>query len=125
MFSLRLTIIRSKSKEKGKGRGCGKYLNKEQNKQFTIIYCRRCVSMIENRISGYLYNELFSESNEEKCTAFQRMVCSLIVHKNTIKTGQLLSKYLPSGLSLCILCFLFHKGKDTSAVPQPSVQHLV
>ena len=27
--------------------------------------------MIENRISGHLYNELFSESNEEKCTVFQ------------------------------------------------------
>ena len=72
-------------KKKGKRRWCQKYFKKEQNKEFTIIYCRRCVSMIENRISGYLYNELFSESNEEKCTAFQRMVCSLIVHKNTIK----------------------------------------
>ena len=41
--------------------------------------------MIENRVSGYLYNELFSESNEEKCTAFQSMAWSLIVHKNTIK----------------------------------------
>ena len=30
--------------------------------------------MIENRISDYLYNERFSESNEEKCTAFQSMV---------------------------------------------------
>ena len=40
--------------------------------------------MTENRISGYLYNELFSKSNGEKCTAFQSMVWSLIVHKNTI-----------------------------------------
>ena len=54
-------------------------------KEFTIIYCRRYVSLIENRISGYLYKELFRESNEGKCTAFRRMVCSLIVHKNTIK----------------------------------------
>ena len=29
--------------------------------------------MIEDRSSGYLYNELFSEINEEKCTAFQSM----------------------------------------------------
>ena len=29
--------------------------------------------MIENRISGYLYNDLSSESNEKKCTAFQNM----------------------------------------------------
>ena len=28
-------------------------------------------------------------------------------------------------LSLCILYFLFHKSKDTSAIPQPSIQHLV
>ena len=41
--------------------------------------------MTENRISGYLFNEPFSESNEEKCTAFQSMAWSLIVHKNTIK----------------------------------------
>ena len=41
--------------------------------------------MIENSISGYLYNELFSESNEEKCTAFQRMAWSRIVHQNPIK----------------------------------------
>ena len=41
--------------------------------------------MIENRISGYLYNELFSERNEEKCTAFQSSVWSFIVHKNTVK----------------------------------------
>ena len=41
--------------------------------------------MIENRISGYLYNELFSERNEEKCTAFQSLAWSLIAHKNTFK----------------------------------------
>ena len=38
--------------------------------------------MIENQISGYLHNKPFSESNEEKCLAFQRLACSLIVHKN-------------------------------------------
>ena len=37
--------------------------------------------MIENLISGYLYNELFSERNEEKSTAFQSMAWSLVVHK--------------------------------------------
>ena len=41
--------------------------------------------MIGNRISGYFYNEHLSESNEEKCTAFQSMAWSLIVYKNTIK----------------------------------------
>ena len=29
--------------------------------------------MIENLLSGYLYNELFSESNEENCAAFESM----------------------------------------------------
>ena len=37
-----------------------------------------------DRISGYLHNELFRESNEGNCTTFQRMVWSL-VHKKTIK----------------------------------------
>ena len=41
--------------------------------------------MIEDRISGYLYNRLFSEINEEKCAAFQSMTWSLIVHKTTTR----------------------------------------
>ena len=41
--------------------------------------------MIDNHISGNSYNESFSESSEEKFTAFQSMVWSPIVHKNTIK----------------------------------------
>ena len=40
--------------------------------------------MIGNRISGYLYDELFSDSNEKRCMAFQSMAWPLIVHKNTI-----------------------------------------
>ena len=64
--------------------------------------------MIENRISGYLYNELFSESNEEKCTAFQSMAWPFIIIKILLKTTQLLSKHFPSDLPLCILYFLFH-----------------
>ena len=114
------TIIRIKKKN-GKRRGCGKYFKKEQNKEFTIIYWRRCVSMIENRVPGYLYNELFIKSNEEKCTALQRIVWSFIVHKNTIKAAQLLCKYFLPGLSLYTLYFFFHKCKDSSVVPQPSV----
>ena len=82
--------------------------------------------MMKNCISGYLYNEIFSESNEEKCTAFKRMTWSVsYTIKILIKTAQLHSKNFLPGLSLCILYFLFHKGKDTSAVPQPSFQHLV
>ena len=37
--------------------------------------------MIENCISGYLYNEFFSKSNDEKCTAFQSMAWYFIVHE--------------------------------------------
>ena len=76
--------------------------------------------MVENRISGYLYNELFSESNEEKV-----WLCPLLFIKILLKIAQLFSKHFPSDLSLCIIYFLFHKGRDTSAIPQPSVQHLV
>ena len=80
--------------------------------------------MIENQISGYFYNELVSESNEEKCMAFQ-WLSPLLFIKILLKTAQLLSKHFPSGLSLSILYFLFHKGKDTSGIPQPSVRHLI
>ena len=97
-----------------------------QNKEFTIIYCSRCVSVIENRISGYLYNQLFSESNEEKRTAFQSMPWSLIIHKNTIKNcSTALQAFFSRSFSFCTLYFLFHKGKGTSGILQPSVQHFV
>ena len=83
--------------------------------------------MIENRISGHLYNERFSESKEEKCTAFESMVWSLIVHKNTIKNcSAALQAFSFRSLSLFIsFISFFHKGKDTYEIPQPSVQHLV
>ena len=83
-------------------------IKKRIKKEFTIIYCRRCVSMVENRISGYLYNELFSESNEEKCTAFQSMAWSLIVHKNAIKncsTALQPSIFLPVSLFVSFISF--------------------
>ena len=63
--------------------------------------------MIENRISGYLYNELFSESNKEKCTAFQNMAWSRIVDKNTIQNClTALQTFSFRSLSLCMLYFL-------------------
>ena len=78
--------------------------------------------MKENQVSGYLYNELFSESNEEKCTAFQSIAWSLIVHKNTIKNCS--TTLLLVSFSLFV-CFISSKGKNTSAILQPSVQHVV
>ena len=83
--------------------------------------------MIENRISGYLYNELFSNSNEEKCTTFQSMDWSLIVYKNTIKKHLTdLQAFFFQSLSLALyLLFPFLKGRDTFAILQPSIQHLL
>ena len=52
-------------------------------------------------------------------------LCPLLFMKILLKTSQLLSRHFLFGLSLCILYFLFHKGKDTSGIPQPSVQNLV
>ena len=93
-------------------RGCHKLLQK-------------VVSTIGNRISGYLRNELFSKSNKEKCTTFQSMAWSLIFHKNTIKNwSTALQAFSFWSLSLYPL-FYFHKGKDTSAIPKPSVPRLV
>ena len=67
--------------------------------------------MIENRISGYLYNELSSNSNEEKCTTFQSMAWSLIVYKSTIKNrSTALQAFSFRSLSLCIFYFLFLKA---------------
>ena len=60
--------------------------------------------MIVNCISGYLYNELFIERNEEKCTAFQSLVWSFIVHKNTIKNcSTVLQVFSFQSLSLYLL----------------------
>ena len=82
--------------------------------------------MIENRVLVYLYNKLFSKSNEEKCMIFQLLAWSLIAHKNTIKNcSTALQAFSFWFFSICILYFLFHKGKDTYAIPQPSVQHLL
>ena len=63
--------------------------------------------MIENNISGYLYNEIFSKSNEKNVTAFQGMAWSFIAHKNTIKNySTALQAVSFRSLSLCHL-FLF------------------
>ena len=60
--------------------------------------------MTQNHISGYLYNELLNESNEEKCTAFQRMAWSLIVHKNPFKNYSTALQAFPfRSLSLYLL----------------------
>ena len=100
------------------------FFKEEQNKEFTIIDSIKCLSMMENRISGYLYlySERFSDSNEEKCMVFKNMAWSLIVH-NIIFLPISLS--LSLSLSLCIIYFPFYKGKDTSAIPQPSVHRPV
>ena len=95
--------------------------------------------MTENRISGYLYNKHFSESNEEKCTTFQTMAWQYFI-RILLKTAQLLSKHFPYlSLSLFVsfisffikrrilLQFLsqFLNVCNSSRIPQPSVQPLV
>ena len=55
------------------------------------------------------------------------MTWSLIVHNATIKNCSTVLQAFSSrflSLFLCILYFLFHEGKDTSAILQPSVYHL-
>ena len=55
--------------------------------------------MIKNRISGYLYNELSSESNEKNLRPFKVWLGPLMFTRILLKTAQLLSKHFPSGLS--------------------------
>ena len=74
--------------------------------------------MIENRVSGYLYNELFSKSNEENVWSFKVWLGPLLFMKILSKTAQLPSKHFPSGFSFFIFYFFFYEGKDTSAIPQ-------
>ena len=57
------------------------------------------MSMIQNHVSGNLYNKRFSESSEEKCTVFQIMDWYLIVRKNL--------HHLSPGVFLCILQDIF------------------
>ena len=62
--------------------------------------------MIENRIAGYLYSELFSKSNEEKCTAFQKMAWSRNIHKNPIKNYSIaLQAFFFRSLSVSFVSF--------------------
>ena len=83
------------------------------------------MSMIETRITGYLYNKRFSESNEESVRPFKVWLGPLLFIKILLKTTQLLFKHFSSDVPIRILYFLFQKDKNTSAIPQPSVQHLV
>ena len=76
--------------------------------------------MIENHISGNLYNELFSESSEEKMYGISKYGLVPIVHKYTIKNCSSVSQAFFSR-SLCILYFLFHKNQGTSAIRQSRI----
>ena len=115
-----VVIIRSKSKENGAERGFG------QNKEFTKIYCRRQVSMIQRiALQTICIRNLLAKLIKKNVQAFKIWLDPLLFIKILLKTAQLLSKSFPSGLSLCIIYFLFHKGRDTSVIPQPSVEHLV
>ena len=102
--------------------------------------------IFKKRIEQEVYHNLLQEMrvNDKECSF--KVICIInflekVIKKNVwpfkvwlgpllfikilLKTAQVLSKHFPSDLSLCIFYFLFHKGKDTSAIPHPSVQHLV
>ena len=86
--------------------------------------------MIETRISGYLYNKFVSKSNEEKCTVFQGMAWSLIVHENTIENcSTALQGFSFRSLSLSLfVSFIFFFIKATILLQflgQAFNQHLV
>ena len=63
------------------------------------------MSGTENHISGNLNNELFSESSEEKCTAFQNMVWSLLFINILLKTAHLFPKHFSPGLFVSFISF--------------------
>ena len=58
--------------------------------------------MIENRVLVYLYNKLFSKSNEEKLWSFNCWLGPLLFIKILLKTAQLLSKHFLSGFFLFV-----------------------
>ena len=61
--------------------------------------------MIENCVSGYLCNELFSESNEERM-AFKEWLGPLLFVKILLKTAQLLPRiFLPAPLFVSFISF--------------------
>ena len=81
--------------------------------------------MIENRISGFCIMNFLAKVMKKNVRPFKVWLGPLLFIKVLLKTTQLLPKHFPSGLCLFILYFLFHKSKDSSAIPQPSVQRLV
>ena len=83
------------------------------------------MSMIQNRISGICIMNYLAKIMKKNVRTFKVWLGFLLYIKILLKMAQLLSTHFPSDLSLCIFYLLFHKGKDTSAIPQPSVQHLV
>ena len=83
------------------------------------------MSVIENHISSNLCNELLAKVVKKHVPPKYRLVP--IVHSNTIKNcSTILQAFSSRSLSLSsfVSFIFFHKGKDTSEVPQPSVYHL-
>ena len=69
--------------------------------------------------------DFLAELMKKNVQLFKAWLGPLLFTKLLLENAQLLSKRFLSALPLCILYFLFHKDKDTSAIPQPSVQHLL
>ena len=99
LFSLKLSPRANQKKRKTWVRELFFKKKKEQGVYHNLW---RHMSMIENHISGNLYNERFSKSSEEKCAVVQSTAWSLIVHKMLLKTTQLfLQAFSSRSLSLC------------------------
>ena len=69
--------------------------------------------------------DFLAELMKKNVQLFKAWLSPLLFTKLLLENAQLLSKRFLSALPLCILYFLFDKDKDTSAIPQPSVQYLV
>ena len=99
---------------------------KGQNKEFTKIYCRRQLSMTQRiALQAICIMNFLAKLIKKNVQAFKVWLDPFLFIKILLETAQLLSKSFPSGLSLCIIYFVFHKDGDTSVIRQPSVQHLV
>ena len=89
-----------------------------------IMYCSEIWCATDGRINGRKKWHKEVGAPFKNVRPFKVWLGPLLLIKILLKSTQLLSKHFPSGLSL-FLSFISSKGKDTSAIPPPSIQHLV
>ena len=75
------------------------------------------MSVIENHISGN-FNKFFSQSSDRKMYGLSKDGLVPFADKDAIKNcSTVFQAFSSRSLSLCNLYFLFHNGKDISAIP--------